>query len=158
MASALDSEEVGSSRISTFGSCAMARAIATICRSASDSSLICGVEADVEPHAVGDFARLAANAARIEEQLRAGAVQPVERQIGRHVERQHHAVIDVLMHGHNAGAHRIGRRFGCKGLALKRDRAAVARIDAADDAARGWICRRRWRPSAPSLRPHAGRG
>ena len=66
-ASALDSDDVGSSRISTFGSCAMARAIATICRSASDRSLMRGIEIDVQAHAGGDGRGLAAHPARIEE-------------------------------------------------------------------------------------------
>ena len=60
------------------------------------------VEIDVKSHAGGHFACLAAYAARIEEELCAGAVQPVERQIGGDVERDDHAVIDVLVHRDDA--------------------------------------------------------
>ena len=96
-----------------------------------------GVEVDVEPHARGDFARLVAHPARIEEKLRARAVQPVERQVGRDIERHDDAVIDVLVHGHDAGPDRFGGGGRRKVLAVERDRAAVAVIDAADDAHEG---------------------
>ena len=69
--------------------------------------------------------------------LAPGAVQPVERQIGGDVESDDHAVIDVLVHGDDAGADRLGRGGWRKVLAVERDRAAVARIDAADDAHEG---------------------
>ena len=95
------------------------------------------VEIDVKSHAGGHFARLPADAARIEEELCAGAVQPVERQIGGDVERHDHAVIDVLVDRDDAGADRLCGRRRREILAVERDRAAVAWIDAADDAHQG---------------------
>ena len=78
-----------------------------------------------------------AHAAGIEEQRRAFAAQPVERQIGGDIEIGDDAVIDVLVHGDDAGADRLGRRVRREVLASEVHGAAGMVIDAADDLHEG---------------------
>jgi hypothetical protein len=64
-----------------------------------------------QSHAVGDGLRLAAHAAWIEQDRRAAAAQPVQRQIGGDVEIGDDTVIDVLMNGNDTGTDRLRRHF-----------------------------------------------
>ena len=96
-----------------------------------------GLEIDGQPHAVGDRLGLAAHAGRIEQQWRAIAAQPIERQIGGDVEISDDPVIDVLVNGDDAGADRFRRRVRREVLAGEAHGAAAALVDAADDLDEG---------------------
>ena len=96
-----------------------------------------GTEVDRQAHPVGDRARLATNAARVEKEGRTGAVQPVERQVGGHVEGRHDAVVDVLVDRHQPGANGLGRRVRNEGGAVELHAPGLGPVDPADHPDQG---------------------
>ena len=93
-----------------------------------------GRKVDGKAHARGDRRRFATHPARIEKKPRTTPVQPIEREIGRHIEIGDDAVIDVLMHCDNASTDCLGGRRWIKGSICQRDSAGTTRIDAREDA------------------------
>ncbi len=87
-----------------------------------------------EAHAGGNDGCLAPYPARVEEQARTAAVQPVEREVGRDVEVGNDAIIDVLVNRHHTSTDRLRRCCRRKREIIQLHGSGVSDVDAAEDA------------------------
>ena len=116
--------------MSTRGSRAIARAIATGWRSAVPELAHLAGDIHVEPHRPREPGHQRARRPARRPGPRAGPGEPVEEQAGGDVEIGDHAVLDALVDRRDLLAHRRGRPRGRGGLPVDTDGAAIRAVDA----------------------------